>query len=373
MQVLQYTYMEKVLVKNKNMKNLKLILLTIIILFYSNVFAQTPLAFEKLDAFEKNEIASILKDTNNYKNINTVVDTLKSLYKKCDKIYKDESKDIKLRFYLLKVLKYKYMALKHLSKLATYPFFKNKKREFDFLSSKFKDEQNDVTYAKKNSYNNFEDELHSEIRPYNFNTIKIAYLLGDMKKQLSFALAIDSSYISVGRAERSLLSIYIIEGLIKNNNLEGIDKRIDTKVTGYSFKNSSIAFDDKTIILSEFATMLNNNKTSLINIDKTGKLSNDFSKLMFDQRLYVFSYELLTDAANAGYDLPKTKIDALWAALVCWRLNKLDKATVIKNIDTLKEFNKKTAIGNAGWKVIVDTYTFLDDKIAAEESKKNIK
>jgi hypothetical protein len=365
--------MVKVQVKNKNMKNLKLTMLSIIILFCSNAFAQTPVAFEKLDAFEKNEIATILKDTNNTKLINTTVDTLKSLYTQCIKIYELQSKDPGLKFYNVKVLGYKYMSLKHLGKLACQTFYKNKKKEFEFLSSKYKDVQVDVAYSKKNDYLDWSEKMHNEVGRYNFNTIQIAYLLGEMKKQLPYALAIDSAYAYYGGStEQKLLEVFIIDGLIKSNKLEGLDKRIDTKI-GYSLKNNLIDYKGKPLVLSELATMLAKNKTSLINIDKTGKISSDFAKYMFEEMLYKNAYELYVEAAKGGYDLPRNKIAVLATALGCWRLKLLDKATVIKNIETLTEYNKTMPIGNSGWKVIVDTYTYLDDKTAAEEAKKNIK
>jgi hypothetical protein len=357
------------------MKIFKLSLLSTIILFCSNAFAQTPEAFKKLDAFERNEMASILKDTNNTKNINAVVDTLKSLYKQCARIYEIQSTDPGLNRYNVTVLGYKYMALKHLGKLTALSFFKNKKKEFDFLSSKYKDVQKDVDYAKKNDYLDWPEKMRIEIGRYSFYTIKIAYLMGEMKKQLPLAFAIDSAGIGFGfrNIEPNLIATFIIDGLIKNNRLEGIDKRIENKVIGNRFKSEYISSDDKTLVLSEFATILSKNKTSLINIDKTGKMSNDFAKLMFENRLYKNAYELYVEASNAGYDLPRNKIAVLANALGCWRLELLDKATVIKNIEILKEYNKTTAIGNAGWKVIADTYTYLDDKNAAEEAKKNIK
>lgn len=357
------------------MKNIKFAILLITLLFSFHAFAQTPAAFEKLDAFEKHEIASLLKDTNNTKNINAAADTLKSLYKQCVKIYEIQSKDLGLNHYNVKVLEYKYMALRHLGKLTALSFFKNKKKEFDFLSSKYKDVQNDVAYAKKNDYLDWPEKMRIEISRYSFYTIQTAYLLGDMKKQLPLAIAIDSAGIGFGfrNIEPNLIATFIIDGLIKNNKLEGLDKRIENKVTGNRFKSDYISSDDKTLLLSEFATMLAKNKTSLITIDKTGKMSNDFAKLMFDQMLYKNAYELFIEAANASYNLPRNKIAVLATALGCWRNDLLDKATLIKNIDTLKEYNKTTAIGNAGWKVIVDSYTFLDDKIAAEEAKKNIK
>ena len=353
----------------------KVFLSTMILTLAVNVFAQKPdtelpvftEVVNRLNAFAQTGFRAIMADSLNTKAINKAVDSLQYTVAQCEQgMTKQLDPDFKQKFYLVSnkhAIFLKYTTLSYLGQLASQGFFKKKQKIFDYLYSKYPTEKDDLEYTYGPYGNAWTKEAQSAIGSYNYQMLCMAYLMGTMKKQVAFAQELFAVRDSHNALERYLMAVFTIDGYLKNNMTDDIKKEW-YKV---ELRPKELNDNEKAVAVNELDLMLKKNK-KLTTIDKTGELSGKFAYLMFTYTMYNRAYELFTEAADAGFNLNTSRVDALNSAL----RGKMDNSLIKKLADNLVIANKKKPLGNDGWSSVVFAYNQIGDTVKAAEAKKNI-
>jgi len=314
---------------------LSLISLTLLL----NIFAQKadtelPVFTEvanRLNAFYPAAFNALLANPSNKKAINKAIDSLQYTIAQCEKGMKEQlDPAFKQQYYLVAnkhAIYLKYTTLSYLGQLASQPFFKDKKKIFDWLYSKYSTEKEDLEYSSGPYGFAWTSESQTAIGNYNYQMLRLAYAMNNMRNQVAFAQELYAVRDSHSKLQRHLIAIITMDGYLKNNMLADIKK----EWYKIEMRPKELTDSAKEVVMQAMDAMLLNNK-KLTDIDKTGELTAKFALLMFNYKRYDKAYEMFTEAANAGYNTNSNRIDALNCAV---RVPKPDNVVLKKLADNL--------------------------------------